>query len=110
MMDLHYYPLDIQNCTVEIESCKCDTNSMNRYTVEISYKPKSNLPVDGYPMEDVEMRWRVGKKSVIGVDNVDLPQFSLVDYDTIATIQVLASGMSTALTYYTCCVYDIEYV
>lgn len=23
MMDLHYYPLDIQNCTVEIESCKC---------------------------------------------------------------------------------------
>jgi len=22
MMDLHYYPLDIQNCTVEIESCK----------------------------------------------------------------------------------------
>lgn len=22
MMDLHYYPLDAQNCTVEIESCK----------------------------------------------------------------------------------------
>ena len=22
MMDLHYYPLDEQNCTVEIESCK----------------------------------------------------------------------------------------
>lgn len=22
MMDLHYYPLDVQNCTVEIESCK----------------------------------------------------------------------------------------
>ena len=24
MMDLHYYPLDSQNCTVEIESCKLD--------------------------------------------------------------------------------------
>ncbi len=23
MMDLHYYPLDSQNCTVEIESCEC---------------------------------------------------------------------------------------
>lgn len=23
MMDLHYYPLDSQNCTVEIESCTC---------------------------------------------------------------------------------------
>ena len=22
MMDLHYYPLDEQNCTVEIESCE----------------------------------------------------------------------------------------
>ena len=22
MMDLHYYPLDVQNCTIEIESCK----------------------------------------------------------------------------------------
>lgn len=24
MMDLHYYPLDSQNCTVEIESCECN--------------------------------------------------------------------------------------
>lgn len=24
MMDLHYYPLDSQNCTVEIESCTID--------------------------------------------------------------------------------------
>lgn len=24
MMDLHYYPLDSQNCTVEIESCECE--------------------------------------------------------------------------------------
>ncbi len=22
MMDLHYYPLDTQNCTIEIESCE----------------------------------------------------------------------------------------
>ena len=26
MMDLHYYPLDRQNCTVEIESCKFGLN------------------------------------------------------------------------------------
>lgn len=38
------------------------------------------------------MRWRVGRKSVIGVNNVDLPQFSLVNYNTLSTIQVLASG------------------
>jgi len=22
MMDLHFYPMDVQNCTVEIESCE----------------------------------------------------------------------------------------
>ena len=27
MMDLHYYPLDSQNCTVEIESCKSNKYS-----------------------------------------------------------------------------------
>ena len=32
MMDLHYYPLDNQNCTVEIESCKYrKINVMNIY-------------------------------------------------------------------------------
>ena len=25
MMDLHYYPLDTQNCTIEIESCKLNS-------------------------------------------------------------------------------------
>ena len=29
MMDLHYYPLDVQNCTVEIESCKYFVNIFN---------------------------------------------------------------------------------
>ena len=43
-------------------------------------------------MEDVEMRWRVGRKSIVGADNVNLPQFSLVKYNTLSTIQVLASG------------------
>ena len=29
MMDLHYYPLDNQNCTVEIESCKLIKKNRN---------------------------------------------------------------------------------
>lgn len=59
----------------------------------------SSLYSDGYPMEDVEMRWRVGRKSIVGVEGVDLPQFSLVDYNTLATIQVLASGISPWVVY-----------
>lgn len=30
MMDLHYYPLDSQNCTVEIESCVTLTLALDR--------------------------------------------------------------------------------
>ena len=30
MMDLHYYPLDSQNCTVEIESCKLTLKQVER--------------------------------------------------------------------------------
>lgn len=48
--------------------------------------------VDGYPMEDVEMRWRVGRKSIVGLDNINLPQFTLVSFNTLSTIQELASG------------------
>ena len=34
MMDLHYYPLDSQNCTVEIESCKLD--SLKRLYINVT--------------------------------------------------------------------------
>lgn len=43
-------------------------------------------------MEDVEMRWRVGRKSIVGLSNINLPQFSLKKFNTLSTIQVLASG------------------
>lgn len=44
------------------------------------------------------MRWRVGRKSVVGVDSVDLPQFTLVNYNTLSTIQILASGEFLQIT------------
>ena len=34
MMDLHYYPLDSQNCTVEIESCKL--GSLKRLYINVT--------------------------------------------------------------------------
>jgi len=40
MMDLHNYPLDVQNCTVEIESCKYLILSfyvLNYYLVTLYY-------------------------------------------------------------------------
>ncbi|KAK2163166.1 hypothetical protein LSH36_84g04018, partial [Paralvinella palmiformis] len=66
MMDLHYYPLDVQNCTIEIESY-------------------------GYPMQDVVMKWRGNskEKAVHGVMDVAIPQFTIIDYRTVTTKEVL---------------------
>ncbi|GAB1603424.1 gamma-aminobutyric acid receptor subunit beta [Argonauta hians] len=67
MMDLHYYPLDVQNCTVEVESY-------------------------GYTMVDVIMYWRNDKDAVMGVDRIELPQFDIKEYKTVVTIEKLTTG------------------
>ncbi|XP_069129163.1 gamma-aminobutyric acid receptor subunit beta-like [Argopecten irradians] len=67
MMDLHNYPLDVQNCTVEIESY-------------------------GYDSHDLYPHWRNGKESVQGVDKVQLPQFDIVEYKTIEKVESLSTG------------------
>ncbi|EFX89331.1 hypothetical protein DAPPUDRAFT_310319 [Daphnia pulex] len=65
MMDLHYYPLDHQNCTVEIESY-------------------------GYTVSDVVMFWR--ETPVVGVEDAELPQFTIVGYETNDRMEKLATG------------------
>jgi len=65
MMDLHYYPLDSQNCTVEIESY-------------------------GYTVSDVVMYWR--EKPVVGVEDAKLPQFTINKYETNERKIKLATG------------------
>ncbi|CAB1331040.1 unnamed protein product [Coregonus sp. 'balchen'] len=59
MMDLRRYPLDEQNCTLEIESY-------------------------GYTTDDIEFYWK-GDNSVTGVENIELPQFSIIDYHIQST-------------------------
>lgn len=71
MMDLHYYPLDSQNCTVEIESY-------------------------GYTVLDVVMYWK--ERAVRGVKEADLPQFTIVGYETNDRKESLATGIYQRLS------------
>ncbi|XP_054995447.1 gamma-aminobutyric acid receptor subunit beta-1 isoform X1 [Sorex araneus] len=59
MMDLRRYPLDEQNCTLEIESY-------------------------GYTTDDIEFYWNGGEAAVTGVNKIELPQFSIVDYKMVS--------------------------
>ncbi|KAL4641643.1 gamma-aminobutyric acid receptor subunit beta-1-like [Arapaima gigas] len=66
MMDLRRYPLDEQNCTLEIESY-------------------------GYTTDDIEFYWK-GGNAVTGVDNIELPQFSIINYKTLSKKVVFTTG------------------
>ncbi|CAG7730030.1 unnamed protein product [Allacma fusca] len=70
MMDLHYYPLDSQNCTVEIESY-------------------------GYTTSDLVMYWK--GDSALGTQ-VKPPQFQIVGIETINRIVELATGVYQRLS------------
>ncbi|KAL7853543.1 hypothetical protein AOLI_G00203870 [Acnodon oligacanthus] len=59
MMDLRRYPLDEQNCTLEIESY-------------------------GYTTDDIVFFWQGGKNAVTGVDKLELPQFSIVELHLVS--------------------------
>ncbi|CAO1413965.1 unnamed protein product [Diamesa hyperborea] len=71
MMDLHYYPLDSQNCTVEIESY-------------------------GYTVSDVLMYWR--NTPIRGVEEAELPQFTIIGYETNDRKEKLATGVYQRLS------------
>ncbi|XP_076274666.1 ligand-gated chloride channel homolog 3 isoform X1 [Rhynchophorus ferrugineus] len=71
MMDLHYYPLDSQNCTVEIESY-------------------------GYTVSDVVMYWK--DRPVRGVEDAELPQFTVMGYEPNDRKEKLATGVYQRLS------------
>ncbi|XP_058885461.1 gamma-aminobutyric acid receptor subunit beta-3 isoform X4 [Acipenser ruthenus] len=67
MMDLRRYPLDEQNCTLEIESY-------------------------GYTTDDIGFYWKGGDSAVTGVGKIELPQFSIVEYRLVSRNVVFATG------------------
>ncbi|XP_067844306.1 gamma-aminobutyric acid receptor subunit beta-1 isoform X3 [Heptranchias perlo] len=67
MMDLRRYPLDEQNCTLEIESY-------------------------GYTTDDIKFQWTGGNYAVTGVEQIELPQFSIVEYKLVSKKAVFATG------------------
>lgn len=50
------------------------------------------LSTDGYTTDDIEFYWRGEDKAVAGVERIELPQFSIVDYKLIAKKVVFSTG------------------
>ncbi|XP_075429200.1 gamma-aminobutyric acid receptor subunit beta-4-like isoform X2 [Ascaphus truei] len=68
MMDLRRYPLDQQNCTLEIESY-------------------------GYTTDDIEFFWQGGEEvAVTGVSALELPQFTIIETRLVSKKVVFTTG------------------
>nr|WJY55639.1 GABA receptor subunit [Neoseiulus californicus] len=66
-MDLRYFPMDRQSCTIEIESF-------------------------GYTMKDISYRWSDGEKSVRISKEVELPQFKVLGHSQRSKAVILSTG------------------
>ena len=73
-MNLRHYPLDSQKCTVEIESCT--------FEVLLYLRNAQCILADGYTQTEVLMKWREGENSVRGVEEAQIPQFTVMTYST----------------------------
>ena len=54
----------------------------------------SYIFTDGYTTMDMIMYWTNGIESVTGVEQIELPQFTIVEYKTVTTLQNLSTGQS----------------
>ncbi|XP_038055629.1 gamma-aminobutyric acid receptor subunit beta-like [Patiria miniata] len=67
MMDLRHYPMDQQNCTLEVESY-------------------------GYTLSEISYSWQFGGKSVVGMENIKIAQFTITEWKLISRLQNFSTG------------------
>ena len=48
--------------------------------------------VDGYTTSDVNLIWEYGEDSLVGVENIEMAQFTLMDYKLVVKTQNFSTG------------------
>lgn len=101
-MNLQYFPMDRQLCTVEIESCECIEIFIIPNYLECNVMKMTQLRglekfyvcklIVGYTMSDLRYRWAKGLESVGISSDVSLPQFKVNGHRQQAVEISLSSG------------------
>ena len=86
MMHLQRYPLDTQNCTLEIESCKSSPLIQPHQNI--------NPALDGYAEDDLNLTYIGGSPdtAVSGVENLQLSQFEVNEHQLTYRLQNFSTG------------------
>ena len=91
-MNLQYFPMDRQLCTIEVESCKyyyyCYSLSLLLLLLLLLL---FIIYIDGYSMADIMYKW--GEKDPVGIsDVVELPQFKIQGLRKLSKVETLSTG------------------
>lgn len=110
-MDLTKYPMDEQECMLDLESCEFwDLSPTNRKTksphyVFIGWSDEKlscvHITPDGYSSEDIVYHWSESQTHIHGLDKLELSQFTITDYRFVTEMMNFKSGescYSSALT------------
>lgn len=93
-MNLQYFPMDRQMCSIEIESCELarvfsDLDPFDCFLLIHNFPPF--FPV-GFGMTEIIYQWQQKGNAVQVAKDVELPQFRVLGYRKKTRIEELTTG------------------
>lgn len=87
-MDLTKYPMDEQECRLDLESCKATSSNTFAPPGPPMFIPSYHTAleihycvfIDGYSSEDIVYHWSESQQHIHGLDKLELSQFTITDY------------------------------
>ncbi|KAI8521467.1 hypothetical protein Bbelb_012210 [Branchiostoma belcheri] len=104
MMNMMNYPMDVQNCSLVLESYSPYRIMCPIYDIMIPRgvcTPNRRITYcglatrhlhHGYTLKDIRLYWRHGRESITGLAGIQLPTFAIVDFQTSSGASQLDTG------------------
>lgn len=96
-MDLTKYPMDEQECMLDLESCESQTERIKK-VIWIYTDWLFVWLADGYSSEDIVYHWSDSQRQIHGLDKLELSQFTITDYRFVTEMMNFKSGERWNLT------------